>query len=230
MIAKASLFSTVLGEYVGSRKIKLRRVLATTAAAVALTAAGGAAETVSVGGYDFADNAFVNDLVGSQGAFNVIGHAFPAAITDIDAGTIVFSWLQDVFLDLGFSDRAAVKGAGADLMIFELGGLDPIHPTTNGVVRDDTAAFPAASNNLNAVVVDLSPFGIAPMSMVASFRIETPRNLRNAGASDDNVASRSLIGAFSLGSLAPETGQRVLMILGFGMVGARMRLWPTSAA
>jgi hypothetical protein len=115
-------------------------------------------------------------------------------------------------------------------MIFELGGLDPIHPTTNGVVRDDTAAFPAASNNLNAVVVDLSPFGIAPMSMVASFRIETPRNLRNAGASDDNVASRSLIGAFSLGSLAPETGQRVLMILGFGMVGARMRLWPTSAA
>jgi hypothetical protein len=210
----------------GFGKIMSRRILATIAAAVALTSAGGAAATVSVGAFDFDDNAFVDSLDASQGNFTAIGNGFPGAITDASATTFVFSWDQAVFLDLAFTDNAAVNGAGADLVIFELGALDPIRLTINGIVRDymtSFTGFKAASYNLNAVAVDLGDFGVANLGKVTSLRLETPWN-------ESTVASPAVVGALNSGSLVPEPGQWVLMILGFGMVGALMRRRPTSAA
>jgi hypothetical protein len=198
---------------------KLIRILC---AAAALAVPQMASAAVSVGGFSFDNNAFVDVLNSSSGSFSVSGGTLSTVVTDTDPGTFAFSFSQGAFLDLGFTDNVAVNGAGNDIVLFELGAPDRWLVTINGISSQCQSAgtgFSAVGFQLNACGLDLSTFGIASGGTVSSLRLGFLTN-------NQTIASTSLVGALNsqaVGGAIPEPATWAMLLTGFGLVGATMR-------
>ncbi len=141
---------------------------------LALSSLQAGAVTV-IGGYSFADNAFVDSLVGAGGSFS--GNApLISAVTDSNADTYAYGTVTGAYLDLAFNDNNLVNGAGADLVLFELGDADTIGLTIGGTTINylpvSTGTTTPSGFTLNAAAIDLSDFGITAGTQVNSFRLE----------------------------------------------------------
>lgn len=190
-------------------------------AAAALAAPQIANAAVSVGGFSFDDDAFVDVLNSSAGNYATTGGALADVVTDVDASTFAFSFDQGAFLDLGFTDNVAINGAGNDIVLFELGVPDRWLVTINGISSQCLSAgtgFSAGGFNLNACGLDLSAFGIANGGSVSSLRLSF--------FDDGTTVSTALVGALnsdSVGGAIPEPATWAMLIAGFGLVGVSMR-------
>ncbi len=174
---------------------------------------------VNVGGFTFADNAFVDALTGSSGSYSTVGGSLSDVLTDIDEATFAFSFDDGAFLDLAFTDNFAVNGTGTDIVLFELGNVeDSWNVTINGItllIASFDTGFDAGGFNLDAGLVDLTDFGIASGASISSLRL----SFNPMGT----VASTSLVGALNSINAIPEPATWAMMIGGFGMLGAAAR-------
>jgi hypothetical protein len=191
----------------------MKKILAATLA----IAAGSASADVTVGGFTFADNAFVDTLFGSSGGWSTASGNLASDITDIDAGTYAFSFETSAFLEVRFIDNIAMNLAGADLVIFEVGTPDIFDVEINGVRNQylsvDTGES-AGGFALNGLAIDLSDFGVANGDFITDVRLWGGNMEPNNGT----VASYSLVGA-----LNPVPAPASMALLGLGALVARRR-------
>lgn len=192
--------------------------------AALLLGATSASATISVGGFDFNDDAFADTLTASSGDFSTSGGSLADVLTDKDAGTYAFSFSEGAFVELGFTDNLVINGMGNDLVLFELGVADPLTVTIGGVTLEVLTAatgFSAGGFSLNAIALDLDLFGIADGGSISSLRLAFPINQESG-----TVSSTSLVGALNSQSITggvPEPTTWAMLIAGFGLVGAAAR-------
>lgn len=199
--------------------MKLKALLAFSAATALY--ASPAAAVVTVGGFNFDDNAFVDSLVASSGTYTTSGGTLAQVLTDIDASTYAFSFDTGAFVDLAFTDNVAVNGTGNDIVLFETGVPDAWNVTINGVTLNFLPVSTGSSAGafaLNAAALDLTAFGIAPGASISQLRL--------GFVTTGTVASTSLVGALNSGAAIggiPEPETWAMMLLGFGFMGGALR-------
>ena len=192
------------------------------------------ANAAVVGGYTFADDAFVNQLVSSNGSFlnynsatssNVISTSqLRADLTDNSAGTYVLSMSPNAYVDLAFGSTNVVNGAGNDLAFFfagsatfsvNLSGQTQSFSTmdTGYTVRDSFGTY-----SLAVALVDLSGFGLAQNASLGTFRVML----------NNSSPALSLVGSFNTQNTpnnpVPVPAPLILLFSGIaalGLVGRR---------
>ena len=221
------------------------------AAAIALASLAAQA-TTTIGGYSFADNAFADNLLASNGTAFIIEGTAPtvaANITDNDPYTGVFN-TKDLTssLTLQFTDNVAYNGAGADLVLFDIGSVDRFYLTINGKtvgnttdITDYTSGYktvmvsPAVTDSngvvvtkqLNAVAIDLSDFGVAQGQSINT--VTVGMNLGTIAPIQGNSQNESrptlgLVGAlYTAAAPVPEPETYAMLLAGLGAIGAMVR-------
>jgi PEP-CTERM motif len=196
------------------------------------TASTEARATISVGGFTFPDNGFVDTLLASTGSYTVSGGSLASVLTDTDPNTFAFSFDTGASLTLGWSSVRAVNGPGDDIVLFELGTPDSWNVTINGTTRVETSAatgFSAGGFDLLAAPLDLSDFGVASGGSISQIFLTF-----NVDAANGTVPSTALVGALeTTGSSmsTPEPSTWAMMLIGFaslGYAGYRARRTATS--
>lgn len=194
----------------------------TTAAMVLSLGAIAANATTTIGGIDFADNAFADALYFSSGTFTTSGGTLTDVLTDIDAGTYAFSTTTGANVILGFTDNDVFNLAGADIAVFEVGVPDTIQLTfgtqTLSYLTTYTG-FSAGRFNLNVALIDFSDFGIA-----AGANLTYQSFILDAQSSSGTVPSLSLVGALhTVLSPVPEPDNMTLLLSGLSIMGLVIR-------
>lgn len=214
------------------------------AAAIALASLAAQAST-TIGGYTFADNAFADSLVASSGTFTIVG-TVPGVennLVDNNPFTGVYDRSDaSSSLTLQFTKTSMVNGAGADLVLFDLGTNDRFSLTINGVTlgNNDTKFLTTTveqgiydtngkviKDQLNAVAVDLSDFGIAQGAKVNTFTVGM--NLGTLAplpgdSKNQSVPTLSIVGALNTTTApVPEPETYAMMLAGLGAIGAMVR-------
>ena len=191
--------------------------LKSIAAAVALAAATtGAHAVTTVGGINFADNAFADALYFSSGSYTTSGSSLASVLTDKDPGTYAFSFDAGATVMLGFTDNDVYNLAGADLAIFELGIADTITVSLGAQTRSyltSSTGFMAGGFQLNVALVDFSDFGI-----IEGANLPYQTLGLSTGATGGTVPSLSLVGALHTAPV-PEPESIALLLAGLGVVG-----------
>lgn len=193
--------------------MKLRMITAALALAAAST---GAQAITTVGGIDFADNAFADALYYSLGSYTTAGGDLATVLTDKDAGTYAFSFTANAGVMLGFTDNDVYNLAGADLAIFELGVPDTVTLSLAGQTKSYTTVgtgYFAGGYALNVALVDFSDFGIVEGANLPYQFIGL-----STGGSGGTVPSLSLVGALHT-TPVPEAGSVAMLLAGLGVVG-----------
>lgn len=192
---------------------------------VGLVAAAAPASAVAVGGYTFNPNAFADTVISSSGTFSTSGGTLSSVLTDTDAGTYAFSFTTGAFVEMGFTDNTLVNGAGADLVLFDLGVPDSfkLSITIGGTMLSYASVATGESAGgfpLNAVAIELGDFGIASGASLSSIVI----GLDFIG-SEGTVPSLSLVGALNSGDVGnvPEPATLLLTGLALGGLGVSSR-------
>ncbi|OPY85041.1 MAG: hypothetical protein A4E72_02052 [Syntrophus sp. PtaU1.Bin208] len=176
---------------------------------------GTASASISVGGYTFDDNAFVDTLISSSGSFNTSGGSLSDVLTDKDEATYAFSWSSGAYVNLGFTDNLLVNGSGADLVLFETGVPDSFSVTINSITNNyltSYTGYSAGGYDLNAVAINLEDFGVASNAGLSSILIGM--DIVGSGT----VPSLSLAGALNSSSSAVPIPAAV-WLFGSGLVG-----------
>ena len=199
----------------------MRKAILSGAVALSTLSATAASASVTVGGFTFDNNAFVDTLLSSSGSFTVSGGTLSSVLTDTNVATYAFPSSEGASLTLGFTDNVAVNGAGNDIVLFELGTPDTWNVLINGVTHSYTSSATGESAggfSLNAAALDLSDFGIGAGASITSLRLSFVTS--NSGT----VASTSLVGALNSGPVGvPEPATWATMLFGFGGLGAALR-------
>jgi len=180
-----------------------------------LSLSGPASASITVGGYTFDNNAFVDTLISSTGSFTTSGGSLSDVLTDTDAGTYAFSWTSGASVNLGFTDNFLVNGTGMDLVLFETGVPDTFKVTLNGITNNyltNYTGYSAGGWDLNAVAINLDDFGIASSATLSSVLL----GLDYEGSG--TVPSLSLVGALNSSNSAVPIPAAV-WLLGSGLVG-----------
>lgn len=187
--------------------------------AIALMAAGVAQAAVVVAGKSYADNAGVDQVLGSTGSFTTSGGPMASVLTDTNAATYAFSFSSAATLNLGWAGRMATNGAGADIDLYELGSPDSLSVTINSITKTYLAQATGSSAGgytLNRIGVDLTDFGIASGSGISALTIGMSIN---AGT----VPSLSFV-AGNYVAAVPEVSTVAMMGLGLlGVAGVTRR-------
>jgi hypothetical protein len=200
--------------------MKMKRLLAQALGAALFSAvAASATAAVIIDGFTFADNAFADSLISSSGSYTTSGGSLVTVLTDIDEGTYAFSFTPGAYVDLGFTDNLLVNGAGADLVLFELGVPDTfkvsltVGGTTISYLSTFTGSF-AAGFALNAASINLDDFGVPAGGSLSHIVV----GLDTASASG-TVPSLSLVGALNSSSVVTVPEPATLALLGLGLAG-----------
>lgn len=192
-------------------------LIKTLGAALALAAVASSAQAITtVGGINFADNAFADALYFSSGSYTTSGGSLATVLTDKDAGTYAFSFTAGAEVMLGFTDNGVYNLAGADLAIFELGVPDTVTVTLGTQTKSYLTAstgFMAGGYQLNVALVDFSDFGI-----IAGANLPYQALGLSTQASGGTVPSLSLVGALHTAPV-PEPESIALLLAGLGVVG-----------
>jgi len=194
-------------------EIKMKKLL--FALLLVLSLSGPASASITVGGYTFDNNAFVDTLISSTGSFTTSGGSLSDVLTDTDAGTYAFSWTSGASVNLGFTDNFLVNGTGMDLVLFETGVPDTFKVTLNGITNNyltNYTGYSAGGWDLNAVAINLDDFGIASSATLSSVLL----GLDYEGSG--TVPSLSLVGALNSSNSAVPIPAAV-WLLGSGLVG-----------
>jgi len=194
-------------------EIKMKKLL--FALLLVLSLSGPASASITVGGYTFDNNAFVDTLISSTGSFTTSGGSLSDVLTDTDAGTYAFSWTSGASVNLGFTDNFLVNGTGMDLVLFETGVPDTFKVTLNGITNNyltNYTGYSAGGWDLNAVAINLDDFGIASSATLSSVLL----GLDYVGSG--TVPSLSLVGALNSSNSAVPIPAAV-WLLGSGLVG-----------
>ena len=195
---------------------------------------------ISVGGFNFADDALADQFLGSSGDFlnytsataaDVISQEQLAAdVTDIDgntsAATYVLSLDSGAYIDLGFS-ADVINGEGNDLAFFFAGeatfSLDLLNDeagastfTSADTGSDVVDAF--GTYALTVALIDLDAYGLGSNASLGDFRI-------NLG--DPSRPAFSLAGALNTSITPVPLPAAVWLLLSgmgmFGLIGRRKR-------
>ena len=179
----------------------------------AVLAAGTPAAAATVlGGISFDDSAFADSLVGSTGSWNLSSGTLASVMTGADPNDygFCFGGPRVCTLTLAFTDNVAVNGLGADLAIFELGAPDSFELTIGATTLNYLTAptgDSAGGFSLNAALIDLNDFGLAPLATVSSFTVGSIEN--------ETTASFTAFGAFNNGiPPVPEPATAAQLALG----------------
>jgi hypothetical protein len=160
--------------------------------------------TISVGGYDFSDNAFADSLVASSENFSTAGGTLSQVLTDKSADTYAYSLLPGS-VSLAFTDNNLLNGPGNDLALFELGTPDRFNVTINGVnkiYRTSNTGYYAGGYSLNVALIDLSDFEV-PLGSISN-EVVLGMNLESTFRTYHTLPSLALVGALnSSPSLSP---------------------------
>jgi len=194
-------------------EIKMKKLL--FALLLVFSISGPASASITVGGYTFDNNAFVDTLISSTGSFTTSGGSLSDVLTDTDAGTYAFSWTSGASVNLGFTDNFLVNGTGMDLVLFETGVPDTFKVTLNGITNNyltNYTGYSAGGWDLNAVAINLDDFGIASSATLSSVLL----GLDYVGSG--TVPSLSLVGALNSSNSAVPIPAAV-WLLGSGLVG-----------
>jgi hypothetical protein len=187
--------------------------------AIVLMAAGVAQAAVVVAGKSYADNAGVDQLLGSAGSFTTSGGSLASVLTDTNAASYAFSFSPASTLTLGWAGRAVTNGVGADIDLYELGTPDSLAITINGITKTYLSQITGAMAGgyaLNRVGVDLADFGIATGAGVSSLIV-------GMGITAGTVPSLSYV-AGNYVAAVPESSSIALMGLGLiGLAGVTRR-------
>jgi hypothetical protein len=179
-----------------------------------------------VAGYTFEDNAFVDQVVGSNGNFlnynsatvrDVISASqLSADLTDHSAGTYVLSLSPNAYVDLAFVSAPVVNEQGNDLAFFFAGNAT-FSISLSGQTRSYTSTSTGytitdrfGEYSLTIAQVDLSSFGVSPDSPLGTFRVML----------NNNAPALSLVGSFNTGvSEVPLPASLFLMFSGLAALG-----------
>ena len=187
--------------------------------AIVLMAAGVAQAAVVVAGKSYADNAGVDQVLGSTGSFTTSGGPMASVLTDTNAATYAFSFSSAATLSLGWAGRMATNGAGADIDLYELGTPDSLSVTINSITKtylSQATGSLIGGYALNRIGVDLADFGIASGAGVDALTIGMSIN---AGT----VPSLSFV-AGNYVAAVPEVSTVAMMGLGLlGLAGVTRR-------
>lgn len=149
----------------------------------AISPSGPAAETITVGGIEFATNAFADTVLATVPR---LGLTFPTsqplvtAIADSDPGDGVD--LAGGYVLMGFVDNVAFNGDGNDLALFQAGGAEGFRVALDfdGLTDPDarvlvpttpTGFVDQYGENINVGYVDLSDLGVADGQSITSIAI-----------------------------------------------------------
>jgi hypothetical protein len=139
---------------------------------------------LTLGGITYADSGIANRFIGSGGTFAVVNApSLQAAVTDSSLDSYASSFSTGAFIELGWTGRLAVNGAGNDISLVDL-GLEPysysqedsdsfivtLNGTSKTYFSGGTSDY-AADRQINVASFDLSDFGIAAGGTIESLRI-----------------------------------------------------------
>jgi len=127
--------------------------------------------TITLSGLSFDDNAFADQVVEINGTWvnNVAAAVLGPNITN---NTVNLPYDESAYIKVAFTDNTVVNATGADLVVFESTGSDPGCPariTVEGLTH--TYATPWRGGVVNAAIIDLDDFGVAPGGSVSTFML-----------------------------------------------------------
>lgn len=201
-------------------KILKSRLIVT---AILSVLSGGAANAaiITLGGIDFDTTAFPTSaafISGGPAAFS-----FPTTGTvnsdlqkAVDSDLTSYMFGTPLNFSVTFGNGALQNLAGADFVIFELGGVDDISVKLNGTTLSYLTVFTgftAASTNLNAIGIDLSDFGIASNALVSVLEIG------NASGRTLSASINAIGGLHIASSSVPEPATFVSLVGGLALLG-----------
>ena len=198
----------------------MRRLITICAILTIVAMAPAAQASFTVAGVTFDDTAGADTLISSSGSYTTAGGSLATVLTDNSAETWAFSFSQDAFVELGFTDNYLVNLAGDDLAVFEIGyptDLVPVSLTVGGTTVIKTpvyTGFKTSTYNINLATWDLSAdFGLDSGVMLDSIVVimeDVP------GANPAHAIG--FVGALNVCSI-PAPGAVLLGSLGVAMVG-----------
>jgi hypothetical protein len=165
------------------------------------------AGAVTVGGLNFADNAFADTLISAYGDFTTGGGTLVQVLTDSDPGTYAASRTSGAFVQLGFTDSVIINGSGADLALFDIGRPDTFKLTIGGITRQYTTidtVYYSGPYKITVALVDLDDFGVPAGAAVDQITVGLDY-LTGQFPAIPTVPAFSLAGA--LNSAAPGAAQ-----------------------
>lgn len=187
-------------------RVSTQHAICVCASILALLLAPASQADIVKGPYTFADDAFVDELLGTGGTVNPspAGGDVATFITDTSLATAVFLG-NGGFVDLAFTDNVVVNDVGADLVIFDKGALFfpkrydvtiEIGGTTQTFVPGNVF-FADGLTTTRAVEIDLTDFGFAAGATISTLRLS-----RFAGQPQSPAISG--VAALSSGPPGPE--------------------------